>query len=100
MHKNFTPDQANKSLVLVRPILEDIRDALHDLRVINCTDPTNDEAITAIHMRLRHYLGELIQIGCIPEDLEKGAVVFPCIHMGQELLLNWKLGEEKVSLRQ
>lgn len=107
--KMFTLGEANKALVLVRRVVQDVvREyaELMDLRArreeLASQAAPNDQLealraaieghIDAIN-RLQEELGE---IGCDLKDFETGLVDFPCAHKGRTVLLCWRAGEESV----
>ncbi|MFQ5491799.1 MAG: DUF2203 domain-containing protein, partial [Phycisphaerae bacterium] len=47
--------------------------------------------------RLNELLAELAQIGAMVKDFEAGLVDFPGRRNGKDVLLCWKLGEEKLT---
>lgn len=105
----FTRQQANRSLVLVRRILQD---AVRGYQVILTLqkrlqrlarqgrraqlEAVQSEYQTAAN-RLNAYIEELSRVGCELKDLEIGVVSFPAVHRGQEIRLCWQLGEDKVT---
>lgn len=87
MLKTFTPQQADKALSFVRPVLE------HAMK----------EWTAAAHKTapsfpmLEHALKDLFNVGCVVRDLNKGTVDFPYVEDGKLMALCWKLGEEAVT---
>lgn len=45
---------------------------------------------------LKESLSKIVQTGCLIKDLDVGLVDFPAILQGEEVLLCWKLGEERI----
>jgi hypothetical protein len=50
----------------------------------------------ALVMRLRELLAEMEALGVQVKDLETGLLDFPTMYCGQEVLLCWKLGEDRI----
>lgn len=99
--KYFTPEEANKTLPLVRKIVKDILDYSYELRTI--TDSTggeidNNHEAQNIISQLRGFMKELEEIGCYYKDwnFSIGLVDFPAIIDAEEVYLCWKSDEEKV----
>jgi len=51
---------------------------------------------TALAARLREVVAEIESLGCQVKDLRLGLVDFPTLFKGREVLLCWKLGEERI----
>jgi hypothetical protein len=101
----FTLEQANRSLPLVKRIVNDIvrthttvaerRDALEQA--------TGKEAATAQREydsaveRLEQLLDELSEVGVELKDYQSGLVDFVGRHEGRDVYLCWKLGEERIA---
>ena len=97
MHKTFTIEEANKSLVLVRPIITDILHAYHKLAILRSQAyPAPEDEECKYTEKIAHYLDELVHIGCACKDMERGYVDFPSYQNDQLVHLCWRLGEEKV----
>ncbi len=73
-HKFFTLAEANRTLPLVRRVVQDIM-AAHP----------------------EWYLRELEEIGCEFKDFEKGLVDFHGRLEGREILWCWKSGEDRIA---
>ena len=106
----FNLDTANRTLPLVRRVIEDIvreyrdlmklRDAREELSAAEAAGPKLDamRATAEQHVeRLNALQEELREIGCELKDWKSGLVDFPAIHDGRQVWLCWKLGEERVS---
>jgi hypothetical protein len=50
----------------------------------------------ALGSRLREVIAEIQSLGCQVKDLRLGLVDFPTLFKGREVLLCWKLGEERI----
>lgn len=107
--RTYTPEQADRSLALIRPVVEDIRahytdlrrslSALRDLEMLD--EITSDQSVPApVRTRLLELqtcLGELRQLGATLLDPEVGLVSLPgVLPDGRRVQLCWKLGEERV----
>lgn len=113
----FTPEEANKTLPLVRAIVGDIvslygeirerRDRLADLTDRNSSHASEDdpyrEEVEVMEAsiyndieRLQEFVSELTQLGIDLKDPEVGLIDFPGLSDGREVCLCWKLGEDKV----
>ncbi|MBB02305.1 MAG: DUF2203 domain-containing protein [Planctomyces sp.] len=113
----FTPEEANKTLPLVRAIVGDIvslygeirerRDRLADLTDRNSSHASEDdpyrEEVEVMEAsiyndieRLQEFVSELTQLGIDLKDPEVGLIDFPGVSDGREVCLCWKLGEDSV----
>jgi hypothetical protein len=106
----FNLDSANRSLPLVRRVVDDIvreyrelmklRDAREELSAAEAAGPKLDAMRAAAEQhvaRLNALQEELREVGCELKDWKTGLVDFPAIHDGRQVWLCWKLGEERVS---
>lgn len=99
--KYFTPEEANRTLPLVKKIVEDILD--YSLKLKEISDATigdfedNREAQNLISS-VKSFMKELEQIGCHYKDwnFSVGLVDFPAIINNQEVYLCWKSDEEQI----
>lgn len=99
--KYFTPEEANRTLPLVKKIVKDILDYSFMLKTI--TDSVageveeNREAQNLIS-EIKGFLAELEEIGCYYKDwnFAVGLVDFPSIIDDDEVLLCWKSDEKKI----
>lgn len=99
--KYFTPEEANRTLPLVKKIVKDILDYSFELKTI--TDSTggeiedNREAQRMIYS-IRGFMKELEEIGCSYKDwnFSIGLVDFPSIINDEEVYLCWKSDEESI----
>lgn len=105
----FTPEQANRSLVLVRRIVADILD--HYQRVLDHQEllervqrrnehgeiRRQQEEVARSVGRLQACADELNELGVEIRDWAGGVVDFPCILEGCERLLCWQYGEEQIA---
>lgn len=99
--KYFTPEEANKTLPLVKKIVVDILNDASLIRSISSTLASNIENnpdIIRLTGNIKNYLSELEEIGCYYKDwnFQIGLVDFPAIINGEEVLLCWRSDEEKI----
>lgn len=108
----FTLDEANRTLPLVRRVVEDIvamypdvQRKLAELRELadRHTSPELEQEMETLRDRLEHdsdelnrYLRELDQIGCMFKGFEDGLVDFHAWLDGRSVCLCWKLGEDHI----
>lgn len=107
--KCFTLPEANRALILVRRIVDDIVQNYRRLRHLHETCKKLDsqgktaqaeeirEEFVAITDHLAELRDELEEIGCELKDYGLGLVDFPARYDDRDVLLCWKLGEEAVS---
>lgn len=97
----FTPQEASKTLPLVKKIVADILKEGKDMRalaaVIDGALEENDEIKIRI-ARLQTYVDELAEIGCFYKDwnFEYGLVDFPSVINGEEVMLCWRSDEDDI----
>lgn len=104
--RRFTLDQANRALPLVKRIVNDIvrthslasgyRDAVDQSRDAAAVLAAQRELDAAID-RLEQLVDELNDVGVELKDYESGLVDFVARHDGRDVLLCWKLGEERIT---
>jgi hypothetical protein len=101
----FTLNEANRSLPLVARIVRDIvntHSRASQLQAKLDESPTSKDAATALAQleetlgRLQNYVDELVAIGVALKDYDTGLIDFPAQHQGHDVLLCWKLGEERI----
>ncbi len=106
----FTVDSANRALVLVRRIVQDIVDQYAELMAVRdelgrlagaCGVERKAEVLReraeSLARRLRALHEELSPVGCELKDWDAGLVDFPARYDGRDVLLCWQLGEPEVS---
>jgi hypothetical protein len=109
----FSLEEANRTLPLVRRIVQDIVDdyrrwkeclARYELAAAY-QRPDHGESPEAAELRARvddiaHrinvYIAELEQVGCVLKGFDDGLVDFRARVNGREVYLCWKLGEEDI----
>lgn len=99
--KYFSPEEANKTLPLVKKIVKDILD--YSLELKSISDSTggefedNKEAQKIIYS-IKGFMRELEDIGCYYKDwnFSEGLVDFPAIIDGEEVYLCWKSNEDSI----
>lgn len=105
----FTPEHANRTLPLVRKIVEDIvrqhrkwREAILELDLVastaRATDPREradelEKNAQALAREIEGYRRELEALGIQLKDSRLGLVDFPSEMNGRHVLLCWRLGE-------
>lgn len=104
--KVFTVEHANRTLPLVRRIVEDLVDVYRQLattqdRLANEELPTSvrdqlDREADAQEHRFDVLIDELGEVGCELKDANIGLVDFLGRHEGRDIFLCWRLGEDRV----
>ena len=98
--KLFTPALANRTLPLVRSIVDDILEKAKELRgkTALSRDPEVDDELESIQQEILGLMEELESLGCTYKDwdFEVGLVDFPARIGGQEVLLCWRSDEPAV----
>ena len=104
--KYFDLDEANRALVYIARIVDDIvtcyRDAVDVRQCLDHPDPENESAdledtYECLMDRLSDLTDELSMCGAELKDYERGLVDFPAIHDGREIYLCWKAGEKTIT---
>ena len=110
MPKYFTVDEANRTLPLVRRIVEDIVAAHRELldRMLEIRETQPDRApdknrrreleieVADLTTRINGYIAELEEIGAHFKGFEEGLVDFHAKIDNETVFLCWKLGEEQI----
>ncbi|HEX2867390.1 MAG TPA: DUF2203 domain-containing protein [Ignavibacteriales bacterium] len=99
--KYFTPEEAIKTLPLVRRITRDIINAGETMRKRASIIEGNvieDPEIQNIAQAINDYMEELEEIGCYYKDwnFTIGLVDFPSIIHGKEVMLCWRSDEQEI----
>ena len=109
--KTFTIDQANRTLPLVRKIVQDIVDEYAQWqRLVKALDvaaaaPSRDATeldrlqreIQSAAAAIDRYVGELTALGVEMKGMDVGLVDFPGEMEGRPVYLCWRLGEPAVA---
>ena len=112
MSSNFTVEQANRTLPLVRKIVEDVveqhrrwRETILELDLVASTARIDaprqrgeelERQALALARELDGYQRELEDLGIQLKDRRLGLVDFPSEMGGRHVLLCWRLGEPEV----
>jgi hypothetical protein len=113
--RTFTVEEANDLLTEVRPLVERLVEHRADLLAARARqaevathvggnggglDPRAPsvlaEAVSAAQAGLLETVNALHDLGVLVKDLDSGLVDFPALRAGEEVLLCWQLGEERV----
>lgn len=99
--KYFMPEEARKTLPLVRKIVKDILDTTREMRLLAEDlkgDVENDTQIKKMAAEVNGFMKELEEIGCEFKDwnFTIGLVDFPAIIDGKEVYLCWKSDEDDI----
>jgi hypothetical protein len=112
----FTPQDANDALGVVRPLAEQLVDLRRTWRTANARRAelgalvqgnggglgTSDFAeleaeLEAVGSEIERCLAQLDDAGVQVKDLDSGLLDFPARHEGREILLCWRVGEDRVA---
>ena len=101
MPKPYTPELANRSLPLVRRIVEDIvvqfarwQARVREFELVTASNSVSDPSPRAAE--LEHFHAELSALGVVFKDYTLGLVDFPAEQDGRPVYLCWRLGEPTV----
>jgi hypothetical protein len=112
--KLFTVDEANRTLPLVRRVVQDLldeyprwRQAVSQFEVLTGGaradwGETKDliaarDAVTEHATRINGYLQELEAVGCVFKGFDAGLVDFYSVREDRVVFLCWRLGEDRVT---
>lgn len=96
----FTPEQANRTLPLVRRIVDDVLRCGRELRdIAEAGGAGGPDRVGVLRARLDEHLEELARIGCSYKGwgFELGLVDFPAEIDGRPVLLCWRSDEQRVT---
>jgi hypothetical protein len=112
----FTPEEADRLLERVRPLLEALvaqRRALRQHQELLAEFQTRargnggvargpemvaaKEAVDRLTAQIRRGIQEIQALGCLVKDLDMGLVDFPALRDGQEVYLCYRLGDERIA---
>jgi hypothetical protein len=115
IRKNFTVEEANATLPLVRAIVKDLSELSREVierrerlsillggRARDVSDPYSEELaqieeeLDKDNGRLRELVEELLELGVEPKSVTDGLVDFPALLDGRPVYYCWKLGEPEV----
>lgn len=112
-NRYFTVEEANRTLPLVRRIVEDIvalypafQEQLRSFQELAGTplEPPVEERLQQLRVeidrsaqQINGYIQELQQVGCLFKGFDEGLVDFYSYHEGRPIFLCWKLGEERIT---
>jgi hypothetical protein len=99
--KYFTPAEANRTLPLVRRIVEDILSTTKEMRLLADEigpDAGEDEQLKKLASDVEEFMAELEEIGCYFKDwnFTTGLVDFPGMIDDSEVFLCWKSDEKSI----
>ncbi len=99
--KYFTPEEAQRTLPLVKQIVKDILDTTREMRLIADevgTGAEDDPRIRRMVGDVDKFMKELEEIGCYFKDwnFTIGLVDFPSVIDGEEVFLCWRSDEESI----
>lgn len=57
---------------------------------------TKKERIERLTAAIQQGLGEIVELGGVPKDLDRGLVDFPHVREGREVNLCWEFGEHEI----
>ena len=101
VRKIFTPEEANRSLPLVRSIVTDILDRARELRGQEDPprSPRQEEEREEIQRDILGLMEELESLGASFKDwdFDVGLVDFPARIDGEDVLLCWRSDEDRVA---
>ncbi|QQR55287.1 DUF2203 domain-containing protein [Candidatus Peregrinibacteria bacterium] len=98
MSRTFSVSEANRALLFVKPVIEDLQALIFNLAAWQ-KNPEGffikelDEKIR----KIQYHFEELKQVGCLCRDPERGLVDFPSFYRNEPVFLCWSLGEEAVT---
>lgn len=97
----FTPEEAHKTLPLVRKIVDDILNTSREIRLLTEDKDgviESDPEVKKMVNDLNGFMAELEEIGCFYKDwnFSIGLVDFPAIIDGKEVFLCWRSDEENI----
>lgn len=99
--KYFTPEEARKTLPLVKKIVKDILDTTREMRLL-ADDLKGNVQENPVIMKMAEdvngFMLELEEIGCFYKDwnFSIGLVDFPAMFDGKEVYLCWRSDEDEI----
>jgi hypothetical protein len=104
--KYFTVAEANRALVYVSKVVDEITGCYHEVmelrKQIEQVDHLDSQNPIRVEYEglmdsLNELIDELHQVGVELKDLELGLLDFPSVYEGREIYLCWRRGESEVS---
>jgi hypothetical protein len=97
----FTPEEARKTLPLVRKIVDDIINTSREIRLLTEDKDgmvESDPDVKKMASDLNGFMAELEEVGCYYKDwnFSIGLVDFPAIIDGKEVFLCWRSDEDDI----
>jgi hypothetical protein len=111
MNRQFSVDEANRTLPLVRRIVEDVvrqhrvwREKILEMDLVSSSARSGEQEksqrlereVQLLAREIDGYQRELAELGIQLKDRRLGLVDFPSDMMGRPVLLCWRLGEAEV----
>lgn len=109
----FTVEEANRTLPLVRKIVQDIVEGYPEFQrqrelyrqlgqdtpgpALQARLEALRDAIDRYTDRLHGFLRELDQVGCVLKDYQEGLVDYYTLYRGRPVFLCWRLGEPSIT---
>ncbi len=116
MARPFTPEEANRLLPRIEPLVRELMEVRRSLReqqevlaAFQAKARGNGgvsrgpevmaarQAAERLTAQLRQGIEEVQAFGCVVKDLEMGLVDFPAIRDGVEVYLCWRIGEDRIA---
>ncbi len=99
--KLFTPQEARRTLPLVKKIVKDILDYANQIKAISDSlggQIEESEEVRSLTRDIEGFMKELEELGCFYKDwnFQIGLVDFPSLIGGREVLLCWRSDEEDI----
>jgi hypothetical protein len=98
--QRFTPAEANRTLPLVKRVVDDILTLGRELRALapSKEQPQARVRLAVLEAQIRELMAELERIGCSYKDwgFDLGLVDFPAVIEGREVLLCWRSDEPRL----
>ncbi|MCA9402038.1 MAG: DUF2203 domain-containing protein [Candidatus Omnitrophica bacterium] len=98
-NKQFTPQEANKRLPLIKKIVADILEKGQALKIaVQNTDSERAAEVEILQAEIESLMFELQELGCYFKDwnFEIGLVDFPAVIDNEDVLLCWRSDEPAV----
>ena len=108
MPRYFTPREANETMLVIRPLMEEILRIRADIQarqpelwpaIQRSVGNGGSAALSKLYVdfeRLDKLVHRIQDLGVHIKDFNTGLMDFPAIHEGREVYLCWRFGEERV----